>query len=148
MVAFLFSNLGLYSQAEIEIVAELDKRPGNVAVSKEGRVFTTMHPLGSATLQLVEVTEVDKVVPFPSISYQKAGALANMDQLDTPLGIRIDKNDVLWIIDMGQNVGVTRLFGFDIATREEVFRLDFPKEIAPAGSFIQDLAIDEKNGWV
>ncbi|MEM1220314.1 MAG: L-dopachrome tautomerase-related protein [Bacteroidota bacterium] len=148
IILFLCPVLGLWGQSDIEVVAELDKRPGNVAVSKEGRVFSTMHPLGSATIQLVEVTNVNTVVPFPSIAYQKAGALATMDQLDTPLGIRIDKNDVLWIIDMGQNVGVTRLFGFDIATREEVFRLDFPTDIAPPGSFIQDLAVDEKNGWV
>ncbi|MEM9821195.1 MAG: L-dopachrome tautomerase-related protein [Bacteroidota bacterium] len=135
------------SQA-LEVVAELNYRPGNVAVSQEGRVFTTMHPLGKADLQLIEITGKNSFEAFPNDGYQKAGGPPSDSQLDTPLGIRIDKNNVLWIIDMGQNLGKTRLFGFDIATKKEVFRFEFPEEMAPKGSFIQDLAVDEKNGWV
>jgi DNA-binding beta-propeller fold protein YncE len=134
--------------ARLEVVAELAFRPGNVAVSKDGRVFTTMHPLGASKVQLVEITGKNSFEAFPNAAYQKAGAKASNDKLDTPLGIRIDKNNVLWIVDMGQNLGKTRVFGFDIATKKEVFRFDFPEDIAPKGSFIQDLAVDETNGWI
>lgn len=150
IIAFLSlaTIFGAQAQAQnLEVIAELETRPGNVAVSRDGRVFTTMHPLGKSTLQLVEITGKNSLSPFPNKDYQKAGAEASDSKLDTPLGIRIDKNDVLWIIDMGQNLGTTRVFAFDIATKKEVFRFDFPAEIAPKGSFIQDLAIDEKNGW-
>jgi len=132
----------------LEAFAEFDTRPGNVAVSKDGRVFTTMHPLGKSDIQLYEVKGKNDLVPFPNLDYQKNGAPSSDDKIDTPLGIRVDQNNVLWIIDMGQNLGKTRLFGFDINTQEEVFRLDFPEKVAPKGAFIQDLAVDEKNGWV
>ena len=131
----------------LQNVAQFDTRPGNVAVSKDGRVFATMHPLDASNFQLVEVKN-GSIEPFPSADYQKNGATASNDKLDTPLGIRVAKNNVLWIIDMGQNLGKTRLFGFDIGTKKEVFRFEFPQDVAPKGSFIQDLAVDEKNGWV
>jgi len=137
-------------QAEevLQLVAEFDTRPGNVAVSKDGRVFTTMHPMDPSAIQLVEVTGRNSMEPFPSAEYQKNGEEASDNKLDTPLGIRIDKNNVLWITDMGRNLGKSRIFGFDIATKKEVFRFDIPEDIAPKGSFVQDLAVDEENGWI
>ncbi|MEL6142448.1 MAG: L-dopachrome tautomerase-related protein [Bacteroidota bacterium] len=150
MMVFIASVMFVQAQVEshLEVVAEFSTRPGNVAVSKDGRVFTSMHPLGTSELQLVEITGKNSIEPFPSIDYQNSTGTPSNDKLDTPLGIRIDKNDILWLIDMGQNLGKTRLFAFDITTKKEVFRFDFPEEIAPKGSFIQDVAVDEKNGWV
>lgn len=49
----------------LEVVAEMDINPGNVAVSKEGRVFATIHPLRPSNLQLVEITGKNTYVPFP-----------------------------------------------------------------------------------
>lgn len=135
-------------QAGLQVVGVFETRPGNVAVGSDGRVFATMHPLGSSQIQLVEVVSKNEAVPFPSSEYQKNGAEASDEMLDTPLGIRVDKNNNLWIIDMGQNLGKTRLIGFSIDTRKEIYRLVFPEEMAPAGSFVQDLAVDEANGWV
>lgn len=149
VLAFCFAFVG-YTQdkATLEVVAALQLRPGNVAVNSEGRVFTTIHPLGNPNVQLVEITSKNRFEPFPNASYQNNTGKPADDKLDTPLGIRIDENNVLWIIDIGLNLGKTRLFGFDIATRKEVFRFDFPASIAPEGSFVQDLAVDAKNGWV
>ena len=131
----------------LEIVGTFQQRPGNVAVAEGSRVFATMHPLDPSNFQLVEVTTSAQIQPFPSVDYQKNGEEVSDEKIDTPLGIRVDKNNILWIIDMGQNLGKTRLFGFDIATKTEVYRLDFPKEVAAEGSFVQDLAIDEQNEW-
>ncbi|MEL7147395.1 MAG: hypothetical protein AAFO69_13560, partial [Bacteroidota bacterium] len=93
------------SQLQLEIVGEFASRPGNVVVSQDGRVFTTMHPLDPVKNQLVEVIGTQQTKPFPGKNLQKNGAEANDDQLDTPLGVRVDKNNVLWTIDMGQNLG-------------------------------------------
>lgn len=142
------ANVYAQDRDELEVVAELKVRPGNVAINNEGRVFTTIHPLGNPNIQLVEITGKKSYKAFPDESYQNATGKVSDDKLDTPLGIRIDNNNVLWIIDMGLNLGKTRLFAFDIDTRKEVFRFDFPESIAPKGSFIQDLAVDEINGWV
>ncbi|PRX55016.1 L-dopachrome tautomerase-related protein [Flagellimonas meridianipacifica] len=136
------------NEKAIQIIAEMDIRPGNVAVSPSGRVFTTIHPLVNPTFQLVEITGKNSYENFPSTSYQNDSKTPSTDKLDAPLGIRIDNQNRLWLIDAGLNLGTTRLFAFDIETKKEVFRYDFPQEIAPKGSFVQDLAVDEKNGWV
>lgn len=132
---------------KLTVVGEFQFRPGNVAVSGDGLVFATMHPLGKSQIQLVQVHAADSIVPFPNMEYQKNGAEASDATIDSPLGIRVDKKNRVWIIDMGQNLGKTRLFAFDSKTGEEVFKFELPTDLAPAGSFIQDLAVDEKNGW-
>ena len=152
LVACGIISLPAFSQSnsKLEVVAELSFRPGNVAVSKGGRVFSTIHPLGNPAdaMQLIEITGKDTYKAFPNEAYQNTTGKPDNDKLDSPLGIRIDKNDVLWITDMGNRLGKTRVFAFDIHTGKEVFRYDFPEAIAPKGSFIQDLAVDEQNGWV
>ncbi|MEO1098600.1 MAG: L-dopachrome tautomerase-related protein [Bacteroidota bacterium] len=133
----------------LEVVANLTIRPGNVAVSSDNRVFTTVHPFGNpaSAMELIEITGETTYEAFPNENYQNISEEASDDRLDTPLGIRIN-NKKLWIIDIGLKLGKTRLFTFDIESREEVFRFDFPEEVAPKGSFLQDLAVDDKNGWV
>ncbi|MEM9076267.1 MAG: L-dopachrome tautomerase-related protein [Bacteroidota bacterium] len=132
----------------LEVVAEMNVRPGNVAVAPSGRVFTTIHPLVNPSFQLVEITGKNNYEHFPSTAYQNDSKTPSLDKLDTPLGIRVDSQNRLWIIDAGLNLGTTRLFGFDIDSKKEIFRFDFPSDIAPKSSFVQDLAVDEKNGWV
>jgi hypothetical protein len=51
-------------------------------------------------------------------------------------------------VDMGLHVGKTRIWGFHIGTGKLAKRIDLSTQIAPAGSFVQDLAVDEKRGWI
>lgn len=132
---------------KLEIVAQFDEfRPGNVAVSKDGRVFATLHPLDNPTSQLVEIVN-GKAIPYPSIALQKNGKLANAKTFDTPLGITIDNQNRLWMIDMGLELGRTRLYMIDLRSNKVTDIIALTKEIAPKGSFVQDVAIDEKNEW-
>ncbi|EJL68555.1 L-dopachrome tautomerase-related protein [Chryseobacterium populi] len=131
----------------LEVVAQFDDmRPGNVAVSKDGRVFATIHPLGNPNQQLVEIVN-GKAVPFPSASFQKNKNTLGDLTFDTPLGIIVDKKNRLWMIDMGLELGKTRLWSFDLKKNKLLEKIEFTQEIAPKGSFIQDVAIDEDRGW-
>lgn len=131
----------------LETVAQFDDmRPGNVAVSKDGRVFATIHPLGSPRQQLVEIIN-GKAIPFPSVKLQKNGGKASHDAFDTPLGILVDKKNRLWMIDMGLELGTTRLWSIDLKKNKIAEKIELPSDIAPKGSFVQDVAIDEKNDW-
>ncbi|MEI8654129.1 L-dopachrome tautomerase-related protein [Pseudoalteromonas sp. Hal273] len=133
----------------VEVVAELDVSPGNVAVSREGRIFSSLHPFRNPAYQLVEITGKSTYVPFPSEALQSGEALKSDLQLDSPLGVIFDDLDRLWVIDMGFKAGTTKLLAYDINTKKELFRFDISQELAPAGgSFVQDLAIDEINGFV
>lgn len=131
----------------LEVVAEFNtSRPGNVAVSHDGRVFATLHPLTNPKQQLVEIVN-RKIVAFPSEKFQKNGKQADDDKFDTPLGATVDKQNRLWVIDMGLELGVTRLWCIDLKKNKIIEKIELSQEIAPKGSFVQDLAIDEKNGW-
>jgi len=131
---------------ELETVIALDVRPGNVAVGADNRVFATIHPLGSPAVQLVEVKH-GKATPFPGAALQKNGGAPSDSALDTPLGIVVDKNSNVWTIDIGLELGKTRLWGFDGRTGDVLAKIEISPELAPKGSFVQDVAIDEKNGW-
>lgn len=131
----------------LEIVTEMDINPGNVAMSKDGRIFTTIHPMRATNLQLVEVTGKTSYSAFPDAQVQSTTNTKSDDKLDTPLGVIFDNNNRLWVIDAGINIGKTRLFAYNITTKEQLYRFDIPEDLAPNTSFVQDLAIDEKNGF-
>lgn len=134
------------TQPQLETVATMDIRPGNVAVSSSGRVFATIHPLGSKKMQLVEVVN-GKAVAYPNESFQKNNQTSTNSKFDTMLGLIFDKKDRLWVTDMGLELGTTRLWSFDIKTNKVIEKIALPSSIAPKGSFLQDVVIDEKNNW-
>ncbi|RUT67905.1 hypothetical protein D0817_23855 [Flavobacterium cupreum] len=136
------------SNTELQIVAELPVRPANIAVTKEGRIFATIHPLGSSELQLVEITGKNKFKPYPNDGFQKNGKPASEKTFDAPLGIAVDKNGNLLVLDMGLTLGKTRLFRFDTKKNLLISSIELSESVASKGSFVQDLAVDEVNGWV
>ena len=108
---------------------------GNVAVSRTGRVFFTVHPearpKGNKLLEYVN----GAAVPYPGMRQQA-------ELFDTVLGVAIDRQKVLWTIDHGNHgTRSARLLGFDLDTGKVVHDHRLPAEIAPAGSFLQDLQI-------
>lgn len=133
---------------ELEVVAELPIRPANVAVSKDGRIFATIHPLGSNDLQLIEITGKKTFKPYPNKSFQSNGKSASDKTLDAPLGLAIDSNGDLIVVDMGSNLGKTRIFRFDTKKNVLINTIELSEKVAPKGSFIQDLVVDDIDGWI
>lgn len=134
---------------KIEVVAELPIRPGNVAATPQGRVFATVHPLGTHEgVQLIEITGRNQYRPWPDARFQNDGTNYSDDRIDSPLGIYRDDSNRIWIVDMGLNIGKTRVWGFSVASGKLVRRYDLPEDIAPRGSFVQDLVVDDRNGWM
>jgi sugar lactone lactonase YvrE len=108
---------------------------GNVAVSRDGRVFFTVHPearpKGNRLLEFVD----GAAVPYPDIRQQQA-------LFDTVLGIAIDRQGNLWTIDHGNHgIRSPRLLAFDLDNGKVVHDHRLTAEIAPVGSFLQDLQI-------
>jgi sugar lactone lactonase YvrE len=122
-------------RGSLEVVLEYAEPVGNVAVSRSGRVFFTVHPesrpKGNKLLEYVGGASV----PFPNIRRQA-------ELFDTPLGIAIDRFDRLWTIDNGNHgMRKPRLLAFDIDTGDVIHDHSLPADIAPAGSFLQDLQV-------
>ena len=114
---------------------------GNVAVSGAGRVFFTVHPEarpeGNKLLEFVD----GAAVPYPGTREQAL--------FDTVLGIAIDRQGRLWTIDHGNHgTRSARLLAIDLGRGEVVHDHRLPPEIAPAGSFLQDLQISADGGTV
>ena len=119
----------------LEQVLQYPEPIGNVAVSGDGRIFFTVHPesrpQGNKLLEWV----AGAAVPYPSGTVQP-------HLFDTVLGITIDQQQRLWCIDHGkQGFAQPRLLAFDLRNGELVHDHEFRDEIAPTGSFLQDLRV-------
>lgn len=118
----------------LQIAAQYPEPIGNIAVSADGRLFFTVHPESRPeTNKLLEWRD-GKAVPYPDAAFQS--------QLDTPLGMTIDRMQRLWVIDHGAHgTRGARLLGFDLSTGKPLRVHAFADDIAPLGSFLQDLRV-------
>ena len=126
----------------LEVVLSYPEPVGNVAVSPDGRVFFTVHPesrpTGNRLLEWVD----GAAVPYPSGTVQP-------HLFNTVLGIVIDRRNRLWSIDNGNHgFGNARLLAFDLATGDLVHDHEFRNDVAPAGSFLQDLQVSADGNTV
>jgi sugar lactone lactonase YvrE len=132
----------LLPASALELVAELDYPPGNIAVSPGGRVFLSLHPQGDPPLKVVEIV-AGKPVPYPDAAFQKAAASA--PSFDTVLAVRIDRQDRLWTLDYARyGRGQPRLLAFDLRTAVVVHRYDFPSSVAGFLSMLNDFQVDPR----
>jgi Major royal jelly protein len=124
----------------LQIVATLPEPPGNIAVSKEGRIFCTYHAESRPDVKVWELVD-GKTIPFPNLQWQSSAN--GKVYLDAIFNIRIDAQNRLWTLDHGQNGFKTpRLLCFDINTRNLITQIDIPADAAGIGSYIQDMQID------
>jgi sugar lactone lactonase YvrE len=119
----------------LEEVLAYSEPIGNVAVSRDGRLFFTVHPesrpQGNKLLEYVNGASV----PFPSLAQQSK-------LFDTPLGIAIDRFDRLWVIDHGNHgIRPASIIAIDLNTGDVLRNQNFDPSIAPAGSLLQDLQV-------
>lgn len=129
------SGSPLLPESALELVAELDVPPGNIAVSSGGRMFLTIHPESRpGAMKLVERVD-GSLVAYPDEATQAS--------LLTPLGVRIDSRNRLWVLDHARHgTGQARLLAFDLASNQQVQEVVFDRDAAPLGSMLNDLAID------
>ena len=127
------------ASSALEVVADLDYPPGNVAVSRTGRIFLTLHPDGTPPMQVVELVD-GLPQPYPDATFQRSGS--GSLRFRTPLALRIDRRDRLWVIDHADyGWGQPRIVAFDLATGELVHRYDFPSDVAGFLSMLNDLQV-------
>jgi len=121
----------------LEVVADLDYPPGNIAVSSTGRVFFTLHPNGDPPIKLVELVG-GKPVPYPDEASQTT-------RFDSPLAVRIDRHGRLWTLDFARyGRGQPRLVAFDLAANTLVHQYDFPSSVAGFLSMVNDFQVDPR----
>jgi sugar lactone lactonase YvrE len=132
----------LISADKLETVLQYDEPIGNATISTDGRIFFTVHPESRPENNKLLEWKDGKAVAYPNDEAQKT-------LFETPLGVCIDRQNRLWVIDHGTHgFGKTQILAFDLATNQLVHEYVFPAEIAQKGSFLQAFNIDSKGETV
>ncbi len=130
----------------LEVVARLDKTPGNPAITPEGRIFLSLHPFGAPEYSVVELLPGGTTRPYPTEQWARAPGPDGIG-LRTVIGVESDKNGVLWILDNGQGGGAgAKLVGWDTRGETLVKTIPLSPPVAAPNSFIQDLVVDPDRG--
>src|SRR5210317_255487 len=129
------STAPVLSSSSLEEVLTYAEPIGNVAVNRDGRIFFTVHPESRPTgNKLLEYVR-GAAIPYPS------GA-AQAELFDTVLGVAIDCYNRLWTIDHGNHgMRTARIVAIDLNTNTVIREQSLSPDIAPAGSFLQDLQV-------
>jgi sugar lactone lactonase YvrE len=125
----------------IEVLAELKTRPANPAVTLDGRILFSQHPLDDPELKVVELTEEGEVIPFPSLSWSR-------DRLGAVIGLEARSNGLVWILDMGGGGISPKLVAWDAVNNSLAHQIQIPDSVRVPSSFLQDMAILERYGVV
>ncbi len=135
--------------AELETFATFDKSipPGNLAISPDGRMFMSVHEFYGPKLRVVEVMPDGSTKPYPTKAWANAPT-QDGDGLRGVLGLRADRNGILWMLD-GQGENHTgRLVGWDTKS-EQLHAIHYiGQPAARPTSFLNDLAVDRDHGAI
>jgi sugar lactone lactonase YvrE len=158
LILFLYSRFGggkeyedistdpVYTSEQIETFFSFEEPVGNVAVSQnpntDFRIFFTIHPESRPEKNhLMEIVN-GEAVPYPGQSEQNT-------LFTSPLGLFIDMQNRLWVIDHNQHgTDLPRLIAFDLNTNNVVHTYDFPRDVAERFSFFNDLTVTQDGKYV
>ncbi|MEM1428993.1 MAG: L-dopachrome tautomerase-related protein [Pseudomonadota bacterium] len=121
-----------------------DTPPGNLAIAPDGRMFMSVHEFYGPELRVVEVMPDGSTVPYPTEDWARAPS-GDGDGLNGVLGLRADRDGILWMLD-GQGENQTgRVVGWNTRTEElhAIYYIGAPA--ARPFSFLNDLAVDREN---
>lgn len=120
----------------LESAVSFERPIGNAAVAPDGAIYFTVHPEANQSHPKLYRAELGGA-PAPWPSAEQEGLL------EGPLGLAVDAQNRLWVIDPANHgTGDVTLLAFSLETGEVAHRHVFSSEIAPLGSFVQDLQID------
>jgi sugar lactone lactonase YvrE len=135
---------------ELEVAAQLDDRPGNPALTPDGRLILSLHPFpygDPSPYHVVEVMADGSTRPFPNEQWSTAPDEDGVG-LSSVIGVQSDRRGVVWIMDMGDGELPPKLVAWD-TRRDELHRvITIPPHARVPNSFPQDLAIDEVRGAI
>lgn len=121
-----------------------DMPPGNLAIGPDGRMFMSVHEFYGPELRVVEVMLDGSTKPYPTETWARAPQ-EDADGLRGVLGLRADREGILWMLD-GQGEGQTgRVVGWNTNTEELHAIYYVGQPAARPTSFLNDLAVDREH---
>ncbi|MDX1933748.1 MAG: L-dopachrome tautomerase-related protein [Capsulimonadales bacterium] len=140
--------------ADLRIVHSFQEAmPVGIAVSRTGRMFVSYprweDPL---TFTLAELKD-GKETPFPEGgTYQQGNRFDPQTNLVSLQGLRMDSRDRLWVLDTSTvNMQPVQPFSpkivcYNLQTGREELKFRIPGDVAPEGTYLNDLRIDLTRG--
>ncbi|MFN6955035.1 MAG: L-dopachrome tautomerase-related protein [Acetobacteraceae bacterium] len=111
-------------------------RIGNPAVTPDGRLLVSRHPLDAPEFKVVEVPrDGGPALPFPNPEVSRG--------LDAVIGVRAGEDGVVWMLDMGPR---PRFVGWDTRRDALAGEVPIPAVVLRPNSFLQDFALDQTRG--
>jgi hypothetical protein len=83
-------NLRPLPDAELEIVATLEKGPGNIAVTPQGMIIISLHQFYDTEYRVMELLHDGRLAPFPNEDWSRPSA-SDGTGLNAVLGLRADR---------------------------------------------------------
>jgi sugar lactone lactonase YvrE len=128
--------------SKFNILEKLDTGPGNLTVTEDGRIIMSMHQFYAPKFTVVEVKKEKSTQPFPNIELTDHTSQATL-KLDSVLGIRSDKNGIVWMLDNGLRSGsIPKVVGWNTKTNKLQQFISLPAPITSSDSFVNDFAVD------
>lgn len=130
-----------FSQAQdFSVLHEFDREnpPGNIAVSKNNRIFMSNHFFYGAQHKIVEILKDGTASPYPNKLFSQS--------LNPVLGVVVDNKNILWMLETASGKDrAGRLIGWDIKKDKLYKTIYLALPVIPEDSFLNDLAVDRKN---
>ena len=138
LISFLVSSNAFSTDYEIVHKLNNENPPGNIAVSKQGRIFMSNHFFYGAKNKIVEVQQDGSTTPYPNAEFSQA--------LNPVLGVVVDKQDILWMLETAAGKDKAgRLIGWN-TKKDKLHKIVYiALPTIPENSFLNDLAVDRKN---
>lgn len=145
IVVLSFFLVVLNAQPSGEVFFSFDQPLGNVTVTRHQvypiQVFFSVHPESKQQGPKIYELKRGKATPFPDSAFQS--------KFISPLGVYLDFNNRLWVLDHGKyGFKSPKLFAFDAKTGELLIEFTFPKEIVRKLVMLNDLTVTPDGKYV
>lgn len=148
LAVMLLFSMNTWAQ-DFETVAVFDQSvpPGNIAVGPDERIFLSVHGFFGQPVKVVELLKDGTTKPYPNNEWAYAPKKGS-NGLYGVLGLNVDENGVLWMLDTSGEDRSGRLVGWD-TKKEKLHKIIYLAEpIIRSDSFLNDLAIDTTNNFI
>src|SRR5215469_14207024 len=138
---------------DLELVMAFEgPMPTGVSVSHAGRIFVNFPRWDDPTDFTVAELRGGQLHPYPTAAIQHADASDPSSALLSVQSVVVDPLDRLWILDTGApqhgttSYGGPKLVEVDLAHNRVITTILFPREVALATSYLNDLRFDLRRG--
>ncbi len=128
-------------EVKLEIVAELDVRPANIAVSAEKRIFLTIHPFEDYKYAVVELMADGTLKPYPNEEWSSKPDKQGKG-ITAAIGISATFDGEMYVLDIGSSEHQAKIFAWDMNTNEIADVYYIPNHVTTEQSFFQDISFD------